>query len=360
MSGTCKYTPKNLVVSFARKRHNSLSFPFLKENGELLMIVKTSDYQLDEYSLAAYRSFYLRAKKFCDFFPQYYRFILGITLCLEDLGMEGHIAEELCDFTLKQKCFQFETSDLRRMEILTMLSHRNYDVNLRAIYGKGLEERVMEFMSNPQCFVKFNRPLFYEMTHYIFYLTHYGKKAISLPKVVFDGLQNIGNLALLDDDIDLLSETCLCYRFSGRKPPKYWEQYIQVAADRFTVSFEKPSEPSDPTKLTDNYHDYLTTNWLLAYSGRPAFTQSFLGTTPYFYKPSRGRSALSEISLALYALSFETDTLAKFKYIRPDFSTILSHKNKNIVSQLVQSTGSASQLIEAYSDGTFAARELSV
>ena len=109
-----KHIPPNVLGSFARKRHNSLNFPFLKENGELLMIVKTSGYQVDAANLAAYHTFYQRAKKFCEFFPQYYRFILSITIDLEDLGMLGNVAEELCDLALKQKCFQFETSDLRR------------------------------------------------------------------------------------------------------------------------------------------------------------------------------------------------------------------------------------------------------
>lgn len=347
------------MTSFARRRHSSLNFPFLKENGELLMVVRTSGLQVDAASLAAYRNFYLRAKKFCEFFPQYYRFLLGMTLDLEDLGMEGNIAEELCDFTLKQKCFQFETSDLRRMEILTMLSRRNHDTELREIYGQGLEDRVLEFMSNPKCFIKYNRPLFYEMTHYVFYLTRYGKRAVSFPGSVIQGLQNIGNLALLDNDIDLLSEICLCYRFSGKKPPLYWEQYIQTAANNFKVSFEKTLEPPDPTKLTDNYHDYLTINWLLAYSGHPAFTQKFSGTTPYFYKPNPGRSALSEMSSALYTLSFDPNAVTKYKYIRPDYSTILSRKNKSIVAQLVHATNSASDLIESYSGGLFAADELS-
>lgn len=356
MKNTEKYAPKNMVVSFSRRRHDSLNFPYLKENGELLMIVNTSGYKIDEISLESYRIFYERAKKFCEFFPQYYRFILGITMELEDLGMRGSVGEELCDLAVSQKYFQFETSDLRRMEILNLLRRRNYDSKLRETYGgQGLEDRVFEFMCNPKCFVKFNRPFFYEMTHYIFYLTQFGKKLVNLPSSIFEGLDNIGNLALLDNDIDLLSEICLCFHFCKRKPPLFWEQYIQAATDNFAISFEEEEYP-DPLKLTDDYHNYLTINWLQAYTGKPAFTHKFTGSTPYFYKPQRGRSALSEISSALYTLSFHGGSLAE--YTMPDYSTILSDNNKAIVSNLVKTTISASSLIEAYSDGRFVANEL--
>ena len=241
------------------------------------------------------------------------------------------------------------------MEILTLLTRRNRDADLRKTYGRGLEDRVLEFMSNPQCFIKFNRPFFYEMTHYIFYLTRYGKKIVKLPESIFEGLGNIGNLALLDNDIDLLSEICLCFHFLQRKPPVYWEQYIQSAADNFLISFEEEAE-LDPAKLTDDYHEYLTINWLLAYTGKPAFTCNFSGATPYFYKPISGRSALSEISSALYTRAFDQNPLSK--YVKPQLSTILSLNNKKIVSQLFKTTPNANELINAYSGGLFSAEKL--
>lgn len=350
MLGENKHLATNVIVSFASKRHNSLNFPYMKENGELLMVAVTSGLRISEAGLACYEDFYLRAKKFCEFFPQYYRFTLGIALELEDLGMQGTVAEELCEYVIEHNLYQFETSDSRRMEILNLLGRRNYANDLENIYGQSLEGRVLDFMSRPQRFVTFNRPLFYELTHYIFYLTDFGKKQCELPESVYACLNNVGNLALLDNDTDLLAEICICFHFLGRTPHVYWEQHIQSAADAFVVTLEKDTEP-DPTKLTDDYHDYLMINWLLAYTGKPCFMHEFSGQTPYFYKPECGRSVLSELSSAHYAHTFQKTFLSKS--VKQDISVILSEDNREIVRQLTRTTSGSRELIDAYCGGIF-------
>lgn len=347
---TNKPNSVNVIVPFASKRHNALSFPYLKENRELLSVITTTSLSIDQAQLALYREFYLQAMKFTKFFPQYYRFTLGMTLELEILGMEGNVSEEICNYITTHDLYQFETSDLRRLEILNLLDRRNFGSSLKNTYGEALEIRIMEFMSSPLRFVKYNKPFFYELTHYIFYLTNYGKTQPYLPKGVFKSLSNVGNLALLDNDIDLLSEICICYRFLGRSPPAYWEQFIQSSACDFIITYEKNTNPNN-IKLADNYHDYLMLNWYLAYSGKPAFTHSFSNSTPYFYKPTHGRSALSELSAAHYAHSFGQNLLPNF--VQQDISTVLSETNGNMIKQLTKTTPASRELIHNYCDGLF-------
>ncbi len=344
------------VSSFAVKRNDGLSFAYLKENGELLSIAASSGLLLEPAALVHYHSFYDNALKTCEFFPQYFRFILAIVMDLEDLGYHGNVGEQICDFVASQRYLDYETSDTRRLEILTLLARRRADGAIERRYREQLIESVDKFISNPNHFVKFNKPLFYELTHFIFFLTNYGKNKIPLKNSPIGCLTNVGILALLDDDADLLAEICICFKFLGENPPAFWEQYVESSLSEVTITFDT-SVASAMNSGTDEYHAYFVMNWLLALRKSPTFTERFNGRTPYFSLPQKDASALSILSDALYKTQIaRTMTTAKCVGSLAN----LSKTNQQLVTNTLASTPQAAILLSEYSQGLFNSKMLSI
>ena len=344
------------VGAFAIKRNDKLSLAYLKENGELLSIAASSDLLLEPAALEHYRSFYANALKTCEFYPQYFRFILGIVLNLEDLGCQGDTGKQICEFVASQGYLDFETADLRRLEILTLLARRRTEGAVERKCRKQIIENVDNFISKPDHFVIYNKPLFYELTHFIFFLTNFGENIIPLKNSPIECLTNAGILALLDDDMDLLSEICICFNFLGEKPPAFWEQYVEDSLSKITITFDT-SVASAMNNATDEYHIYFMMNWLLALRKLPTFTEKFNGRTPYFSLPHREPSVLSILSDALY----KTQVMQSM----PDNECLgalikLSPKNKALLSNAMASTPQTKTLLSKYSRGIFDENALSI
>ena len=85
-----------LAQCFARHRRIGDDVFWLKENAEFLNIHETSGKRLSAQALSAYEVFYNDVEHRLRFFPQYYRFLLSITLDLEALGFEGEKGPALC------------------------------------------------------------------------------------------------------------------------------------------------------------------------------------------------------------------------------------------------------------------------
>ncbi len=344
------------VSSFAVKRNNKLSFAYLKENGELLSIAASSGLLLEPAALEHYRSFYGNALKTCEFFPQYFRFILAIVMDLEDLGYQGNTGEQICDYVVSQGFLNYETSDTRRLEILTLLARRRPDGVIERKYREQLIESVDKFISKPDHFIKFNKPLFYELTHFIFFLTKYGKDKIPLKNSPIECLTNVGVLALLDDDVDLLAEICICFKFLGEKPPTFWEQYVEDSLSEVAITFDT-SVASTMNSATDEYHAYFMMNWLLALRKQPTFTEKFNGRTPYFSLPQKEPSVLPIISDALYKTQI-AKTMSTQECIGSLVS--LSETNQKLLTSALSSTPHTAMLLSKYSQGIFSEKALSI
>jgi len=166
------------VKAFAELRNEGLSFSFLKENGELLSIAASSGLRITPQSLQIYKEFYDKVVSLVKLYPSFFRFFLAITQDLETLGMPGKQGEVLCDYVLKNHLYAFDTSDTRRMEIISLLARSGREPDLQDDTREALEKRLHCFFNNSDRFVKFNRPFFYELTHLIFYLTNYGTQKL--------------------------------------------------------------------------------------------------------------------------------------------------------------------------------------
>ena len=303
------------VEAFAVKRNPSLSFPFLKENGELLSIALNAGLLVEPRALELYRDIYNNAFKVVDCYPQYYRFILGMILDLESCGMDGNQGRKIADYVKAQKLLEYDTSDVRRLETLHLLStHSDISDDYSKMY-KSLIERVDIFIQNPKHFCKFNKPLFYDLTHIIFFLTDYGRKASPLTQDPIACLMNMGLLALLDNDADLLSEVGLCLDYLKYDIPPYWDDFLTQSMSGIGISYDG-TIASALNPSVDEYHLYLVSNAYMATRHNSAFHDSFSSRTPSFFIKEATVSLLSKLSeqahIALFQNGSDNKTLRAF------------------------------------------------
>jgi len=302
------YLSYGCANAFATLRHDGLSLPFLKENGELLSIAASSDIRIKSEILKLYCEFYDKIDKLCELYPPFFRFFMAITLDLEDLGMSGEKGKILSDFIIKNDVYTHETSDTRRVEILNLLDRAGRSPKFGSDSRAALEKRINGFMGQPDRFVKFNRPLFYDFTHLIFFGTNYGQHKMSFTPSVFDSLNNIGMLAYLDDDMDLLSEVCLCFVFLGHTAPAIWVGACRQGLKDIKITFKTPGQIHAPTHA-DDYHIYFVINWLMANIGERAFKENYGTGIPIFTKIPKPKSILAKIFQTLHPISIKEDRL---------------------------------------------------
>lgn len=285
----------DLVSVFARNRNSIINFPFLKENGELLCIARAQGFLIEPRALNFYKEFYSKSNHLMELYPQYYRFLLGMVLDLEDLGMTGNMGKKIAYTVRSKKLVDFDTSDVRRLEALYLLNRVSKLTEEETIIKQGIENRLYEFTQNTERFHKFNRPLFYDLTHLVFFVTNYGKKkAIGFPNLK-DCLFSVGFLSLLDNDIDLLSEVIICLKYIGITPPEYWRMYVLESRKNIQISYDK-DVVSALNNTIDDYHVYLVHNWCLSNLGELVFTEKFETQTPYFKYTYQQTSLLSKLS----------------------------------------------------------------
>jgi len=221
---------------------------------------------------------------------------------------------------------------------------------------KQIIENVDKFISKPDHFVIYNKPLFYELTHFIFFLTNFGENIIPLKSPLIECLTNVGILALLDDDVDLLAETCICFKFLGKKPPAFWEHYVEESLSKVTVTFDT-SVASAMNNATDEYHAYFMMNWLLALRKLPTFTERFNGRTPYFSLPQNKPTTLSVLSNKLYKTQI-AKTISTQECVESLVN--LSETNRRLLINTLDSTPQTATLLSKYSQGLFNNKSLSI
>lgn len=101
-----------MLDRFAQERRLEGDVFWLKENAEALNILESTGAVLPEGALQVHGAFYDELTRRMGFFPQYYRFFLGICLDLEDLGIGGNKGETLVQWVAHKGLAQAELSDL--------------------------------------------------------------------------------------------------------------------------------------------------------------------------------------------------------------------------------------------------------
>ena len=284
-----------LTGCFASGRRVSEDVFWLKENAELLNVCECSGVQLGQAALEPYRAFYQSAQERLVFFPQYYRFLLGIVLDLEALalddGLDGGLGEQMCAHVARSGLIEAELSDLQRGEAMRLLSRKGFDTHGSA----ELDARLHRFIANSDTFSVPNRKAAYELTHIVFYLTDYGRKSVTFAPGVEESLTFTGILALLEDNTDLLAEVCVAMHFAGIAPPKAWERHLIDMSNLFQV---RPGLDGQ----NDDYHTYLMVNWALGMTAKPIFTGQYGAHGTSFFSGFEPRGALRTLSYVLYNL----------------------------------------------------------
>lgn len=251
-----------LIHCFAAERRFGEDVFWLKENAELLSILEASGQSLSMDALQPLEGFYEHVLDRMAFFPQYYRFLLSITLDLEDLGMPGNKGEALVNWAADRALAEAELSDLQRAEARRLMLRRGRDP---LAWDHGLTERLHRFINRSDTFALPNKKAAYELTHIVFYLSEYGRKDPHLDSAALRSLNFAGTLAYLDQNPDLLAEICLALRYAGAPPPVLWEEWILGEADRFAMT------EGAHAQVHDNYHEYFVCNWLKATLSQDGF-----------------------------------------------------------------------------------------
>ncbi|KMK67400.1 hypothetical protein [Puniceibacterium sp. IMCC21224] len=282
-----------LLHSFAAERRTGDDVFWLKENAEILNVLESTGTELPDGALASHQAFYDTVEQRMSFFPQYYRFLLSITLDLEALGMKGNKAEQLVDWAVSQDLAHAEMSDLQRMEARRLMTRRGRDP---LPTDAGLEGRMRSFISRSQTFALPNKKAAYELTHAVFYLSEYGRFDPQLDASAVTSLHFSGLLAYLDQNADLLAEICVALIYAGEVPPPLWSDWLARETYGFTVT-------GDPDiDIHDAYHDYLVCNWHQATTGAPIFSGTILSGRMRFDRATQDSAPLREMSEFMFSM----------------------------------------------------------
>ena len=282
-----------MIKCFATQRRFGDDVFWLKENAELLNILCSSGLAVDPDHLAPYRDFYESIEKRMLFFPQYYRFLLSITQDLEALGMAQGKAVPLAKWVDEQSLVSAELSDLQRAEAGRLLQRGGIQI---ASNKDGLTERLHRFINHSKTFAVPNKKAAYELTHIIFYLSEYGYQDPGIGSDAFISLEFSGLLALLDQNVDLLSEICIAMRFAGCMPPQEWEAWIAEELADYQIS-----ECANGA-VQDDYHSYFMGSWLAALRKKPVFEGRILARAMSFQASQKSVSPLRGLSESIFKM----------------------------------------------------------
>ena len=240
-----------LLGAFAEHRRIGDDVFWLKENAELLNILECTGQSVAPEALARHAGFYAQALQRLQFFPQYYRFLLSLSLDLEDLGMPGDQAQRMVDFAAREGLAEAELSDLQRAEARRLMTRRGVD----PIRDDGLNDRLRAFCARTKTFALPNKKAAYELTHIVYYLSEYGRRDPDLPEAALQSLHFAGLTAFLDQNADLLAEICIALRYAGQQPPAVWTSWLEQETAAYRVHEESQGS------INDDYHEFLVCNW---------------------------------------------------------------------------------------------------
>ena len=316
-----------LIAGFAENRRLPDDVFWLKENAELLGILRACDIPLGADALAPFEAFYDQIQPRMKFFPQYYRFLLSICLDLEDLGMGKHQGAALCAWVGAEGLAEVELSDLQRAEARRLLVRRGVCIAA----DDSLDARLHAFVERSATFALPNKKAAYELTHIVFYLSEYGQRDPELSAKAMVSLEYAGLLAYLDQNADLLAEVCIAMRFAGAMPSPLWEGFV---ADQHRA-IRIMSEPDAP--MNDAYHAYLVTGWALHAAGQDNF-QAPVKPGALRFAPSvvSPQGALRTMSERMYELGNMRS--GDWEKMRAQVMPYLGNTGQQILTQAEQSS----------------------
>lgn len=325
-----------LLAQFAEYRRGGDDVFWLKENAELLNILECTGQRVPDTALAVHAGFYAGAEKRLQFFPQYYRFLLSMALDLEDLGMSEGRAERMVDFALRRGLVGAELSDLQRAEARRLMMRRGID----PLRDPGLDDRLRDFVSRSATFALPNKKASYELTHIVYYLSEYGRRAPGLGREAVDSLHFTGLTAFLDQNADLLAEVCIALAYMDETPPALWTSWLGRETAGFTV------EQGPAVQINDHYHEFLVCNWHAAVAGDEIFRKPLAPGRSRFERAARPGNALREISQAL--LELDTARCGDWEAMRRRMHPQLSETALDLLDSAARSSGVFAAFFEGF------------
>lgn len=247
------FGPAALISSVAGYRAGAEDLRWMKENAELLRCLASCDVTVAPDVLhEKYGAFVENLPQRLAFFPQYYRFFLHMACDLHALGMPGVEPATLARVALASGAPQAELSDLQRAERDWLLRRAGVETGVDA---RKTRQRLAEAVADPRAFVLPNRKASYELTHIAFYVSDYGKDQSDIPTGLDQSLRNVGILAWLEQNLDLLAECCIALDQIGSTVPLLWSERLAGALPAYRL---RPSAEAGPV---DGYHSWLMVLW---------------------------------------------------------------------------------------------------
>ncbi|WP_102223586.1 DUF6902 family protein [Acidimangrovimonas sediminis] len=320
-----------------RGRHDVM---FLKENAELLNIAECTGLGRAAALARPYRRLLADLPGFFALFPQYYRFLLSIASDAEAMGLPPGAARGIAVEVARRGLAEGEISDLHRMEARRLCARHEVEVLAQ---DTTLEERVLRFMTRHAAFAVPNRKAAYDLTHFVFYFSEYGRQPPDLPAAVEKSLLNTGLIAFLEEDVDLISEVCIALRYMGCTPPPAWEDFVTAELADFTITTEEADETG---ALGDDYHPWLVANWHQAVAGRPAFAGRARPGRLVFRRRAARRGALVELTELLMAMSCARRlSVGALMEAAP---ALLTDRSRNVLASAARSTPQFDEFITGF------------
>lgn len=326
-----------LVDVFANHRRYGEDVFWLKENAELLNILECTGTKVAPQMLEVHQEFYYNLPQKLAFFPQYYRFLLSICLDLEDLGLGGDLGSDLCNWVATNELPAAELSDLQRGEAHRLLLRRGVTAETDA----GLNDRLHNFINRAETFALPNKKAAYELTHIVFYLSEYGRRDPQLDNRAIQSLNFVGILAYLDQNADLLAETCIALRYAGQVPSQIWEDWILSTLS----NFEAIADPN--ADVADAYHEYFACSWLAATAMHDGVGQAVLGGRTKFERKDLSAGPLRQMSSCLQQL--QDARSSDWSLMRPILEQSIDENGYDILTAAQNSTNEFEAFFEEFS-----------
>lgn len=326
-----------LVDVFANHRRYGEDVFWLKENAELLNILECTGTKVAPLMLEVHQEFYDKLPQKLAFFPQYYRFLLSICLDLEDLGLDGTLGGDLCNWAATNELPAAELSDLQRGEAHRLLSRRGVSMAIEA----GLDDRLRHFINRSDTFALPNKKAAYELTHIVFYLSEYGRRDPKLDKRAIQSLNFVGILAYLDQNADLLAEVCIALRYAGQVPSEIWEDLIWSTLSNFQAIAHPNAD------VADGYHEYFVCSWLAAAAKQDGIGSAVLGERTRFERWDSSTGTLRQMSSCLQKL--DDARSSDWSLMRPILEQGIDENGYDILTAVQNSTDEFEAFFEGFS-----------
>ena len=326
----------NLASCFGTHRRKGDDVYWLKENAELLNVLETSGAYPNPEAFSPLSHFYESIEDRMEFFPQYYRFFLSMCMDLEDMGFGEGKAERLAAWANAQGMPQGELSDLQRLEARRLMIRRGVDPFPN---DPGLEDRGRGFTRATDYFAIPNKKAAYELTHAVFYLSEYGRKDPNLGQSEIDSLLNVGILAMLEQNDDLVAEVCIALRYAGQTPPEYWENWLRRDRRGFSVE-------ADAMWVGDDYHNYFMAFWLEASKGAAIFTDKYVDGPMGFFRQKPACVPLRDLSQIL--IEMDDERIGDWKKLQPKVEKTLAKNSLAVLNTVQASTSRFEAFFECF------------